>query len=259
MSCEGCSSETSGCCCASLTGLRGGIHPDTIRSTCVDLALDQALATQTRSFRNEIAVLQPGHIVSVDVSLICTARDEDVADSDNQIQERAGTTQSFQAMSATASASLWVAPGYQNGDLLRGGFNPKEATGQGRTYICTASVSSGNPSWHSHPDLFGYFFDGGLFVELNAPNTKFGVRVVINWIPRLQFVPAYIDPVKLMQHYWDCHREEEFLEGFYGGTELEIPFSESSFSSPVEPSQSSVATDPFSKLSDQTLITWDTL
>jgi hypothetical protein len=256
MACECDDTSKSGCCCDSITGLRGGIHPDTILSTHIDLVLDEATVSKTRTFRSEVMLREPGHIVSIDVALMCVSRDEDALDADKQILERAGTIAAFQAISAPVNVSLYTVPGYQAGDLLRGGFNPSDTTGQQRDYICTASVSSGSPSWRSAPDQFGYFFDGGLFVELNAPSTQYGVRVVVNYIPRLQFVPAYMDPVDVMQHYWKCHREGEFLEGFYGGTTLEVPLTEGTESSIAPSTESSVATNPFSKLSDYTYFTW---
>lgn len=256
MACDGC--ETSGCCCASLTGLRGGIHPDTIQSTWLDLALDELDAAKTRTYRCDLVLAEPGHIISVDLALVCVNRDEAAVNSEVQVTERAATQAATIANSTPVNVSLYTVPGFQVGDLLRGGFNADDDTSQNRDYICTGSVSSGNPSWKSEPDMFGYFFDGGLFAELNAPNNKYGVRLVVRWIPRLQFVPAYRDPVSLMQHYWNCHREGEFLEGFYGGTSYDVPLTDSSPASSIaSESQSSFATNPFSKLSDYSYITWE--
>ena len=66
--------------------------------------------------------------------------------------------------------------------------------------------------------------------RLNAPSDQYGVRVVVNYVERLQFAPAYQDPVQTLLHYWRCAHgpEVEFLEGFYAGTRLNINDSEQS-------------------------------
>ena len=90
MSCDGncgCESGKFGCscCCASVTGLRGGIHPDTIRSAHLDLLLTEASGSLTRTYSAFAAIAAPIHIVNVDMSLISVLRDLDEADQDKQL------------------------------------------------------------------------------------------------------------------------------------------------------------------------------
>ena len=71
--------------------------------------------------------------------------------------------------------------------------------------------------------MFGYFCDGGLFVEFNAPDNEYGIRIVVNYIERNAFSPAFGDPVRVLQHYWTCANSQfEFLEGFYSGVTYNV-------------------------------------
>ena len=233
MSCDGncgCESGKFGCscCCASVTGLRGGIHPDTIRSATVDLLLGES-SSLTQTYSAAIVVGGPVHIVNVDISLISVMRDLDEADQDKQLLSPASLALATMAASSPASAALYTVPGYKPSDLDEGGWNPSDSNREDRKYICTGSVTAYTPSWQSHPDLFGYFADGALFVEYNSPSPHLGVRVVVNYVERLQFSPAYHDPLDVMRHYWKCsHGDTEFLEGFYGGTYMDLPSADSS-------------------------------
>jgi hypothetical protein len=249
MSCDGncgCESGKFGCscCCASVTGLRGGIHPDTIRSEFVDLVLDE-VSSLTRTYSARVILAKPIHIVSVDMSLMAVFRDLDEADQAKQILSPTTLQNATIAASVPASAALYTIAGFKPSQLEDGGWN--SADPETRNY--TGSVTSHAPSWQSHPDLFGYFADGALFVEYNAPNQYLGMRVVVNYVNRLQFPPAYHDPLDVMQHYWKCsHGDTEFLEGFYGGTEQNIASGDSS----AEESRggTSRATDVFDPSSD---------
>tara|TARA_R100001530_G_C4304151_1_gene151272 strand:- start:152 stop:493 length:342 start_codon:yes stop_codon:yes gene_type:complete len=105
------------------------------------------------------------------------------------------------------------------------------------------------PSWEIPPDLFGYFCDGGLFVEMNAANEMYGLRVVINYIDRVAFSPAYGDPVKVLQHYWSCaHGDQPFLDGFYAGQALQMDSGTSDDLSAAS-SKDDTGTNPFSDAS----------
>ena len=63
------------CCCASITGLRGGIHPDHIKSIWVDLLLNDE---STQTYHTDSLISEPIHIVSVTASLACIKRTKDV-------------------------------------------------------------------------------------------------------------------------------------------------------------------------------------
>lgn len=218
------------CCCASITGLRGGIHPDLIRSTYYDVHLPNGAVSQAYPRTNVTKVLldEPAHIVSVDIALVTLKRG--ATEDDKTILEPSATESSLRS-NVPVSVSLFTLRDYAGiATLTGGGFDMPEASDQNRHYFCTATLTSHSPSWSSHPDLFGYFADGGMFVELNAPSDQYGVRVVVNYVERLQFAPAYRDPVQTMLHYWRCAHgpEVEFLEGFYAGTRLNINDSEQS-------------------------------
>ena len=148
----------------------------------------------------------------------------------------------------------WVgAGGAHTTDENLGGWNPHEDTAVSRDYITTGALTASAPSWQSPPDLFGYFCDGGINIEINAPSEQYGIRVVVNYVDRLAFSPAYADPVSVLQHYWKCSHStnnEEFLEGFYTGVSLERdPGSGGSGTSAAlstDPVDSEVDTNPFS-------------
>lgn len=195
-----------------------------MRSVSRDLTLDHVEASLTQTHRTEVLIGAPIHIVGVNASLIAIQRDPDEANLDKQLLEPSGGVPSNIVRSTTSSVSLYTVPGYAVGDLDMGGFNPLDAQEQSRNYFSTISLSSGTPTYEAHEDLFGYFADGGLFVEYNAPSPDYGIRVIVRYVPRLQFPPAYHDPLAVMQHYWKCSRgDTEFLDGFYGGTIHDIP------------------------------------
>jgi len=194
----------------------------------MDLVLDQVEASLTQTHRSEIVIDAPIHIIGVNASLIAVQRDPDEADLDKQLLEPSSGVPSNIVRSTTSSVSLYTITGYTQGDLDKGGFNPLDAQEQGRNYISTISLSSGMPTYEAHEDLFGYFADGGLFVEFNAPSPDYGIRLIVRYVTRIQFPPAYHDPLVVMQHYWKCSRgDAEFLDGFYGGTVIDIPSSDS--------------------------------
>lgn len=237
MSCgEGCGCASGkfecSCCCASVTNIKGGIHPDSIQSASIDLVLDEP-SVLTRTHRSEVLLNEPAHIVGVDVSLVTIRRDSLEANSDKQVLTATNGGDGNLRGRTPVNVSLYTIPGYAAGDLEKGGFNGDPDAEQSRNYLTTCSVASSMPHWKSQDDLFGYFADGGLFVELIAPSTDYGVRVVVRYVNRLQFSPAYHDPLVVMQHYWKCSRgETEFLEGFYGGTVLDIPSGETNTTRP---------------------------
>ncbi len=224
------------CCCSSVTNIKGGLHPDSIQSVWKDLVIDDVTAegVPNKTFLNEILLREPSHIVGVDVSLMSIQRYTATANSAKQLNE-AGDANADIRTATPINITLFTVPGYASENepgstwtLEKGGFYAGVNEQQKRTYICTGSVSSHSPSWTAHEDLFGFFADGGLFVELNSPSRNYGVRVVVRYVPRLQFSPAYHDPLTVMQHYWQCSHGAtgegaEFLEGFYSGTALNFP------------------------------------
>jgi len=247
------------CCCGSVTNLKGGIHPDSIKSVSTDILLPES--TPDRTHFSELLLGEPVHIISVQVALVAIVRDSAIGSEEKQLQAPATAADSRIRASIPASVSLYTSPGYLNQTTTRtyGGFNPPDSIEQDREYFTTCAVTSYSPTWSSGEDLFGYFADGGVFVEFTSPDNDMGARVVMNYVPRLQFPPAYHDPLDVMQHYWKCSRgEEEFLEGFYSGTSHEIisEGSSGSFVTPIESSFSG-ATNPFSPITSvHTQATW---
>tara|TARA_R110002020_G_scaffold304165_2_gene519926 strand:+ start:1830 stop:2621 length:792 start_codon:yes stop_codon:yes gene_type:complete len=226
MACGECESGNfgCGCCCASVTNLKGGIHPDSVVSVSMDLVLDQVEGTLTQTHRTETLLNDPVHIVGVNASLVAVQRLTSEANLDKQLQEPSSGGVSNVVRATPSSVSLYTVPGYVQADLNKGGFNPLDDQEQSRRYFCTASLTSMMPTFEARDDIFGFFADGGLYVEFNSPSPDYGIRLVVRYVPRLQFSPAYHDPLTVMQHYWKCSRkDEEFLEGFYGGTAADIP------------------------------------
>lgn len=217
-----------GCCCASVTNIKGGIHPDSMRSVSMDLVLPTTTASLTATHVAHVLINEPVHIIGVNASLIAVRRDEDTVDQNKQLIQPSTVQDATIAAATPASCSLFTTSGFSSGTLDKGGFNPYDLVEQDRDYFCTASLTPGASTYDSPDDLFGYFCDGATFVEFNAPTPGFGIRLVVRYVPRLQFSPAYHDPVSVMQHYWKCSRgDAEFLEGFYGGTSTDIPSTQS--------------------------------
>ena len=203
------------CCCASVTGLRAGIHPDYIKSVAIDLIPDNTVKTISN-----VLAYEPLHIVSVTIALVARKMVEagiKPLETNAEINGREGDPVCVSLFTSRAWNPLL--------DVTRGGFSRADDIGDSRTYISTTSLTSFSPSWTGPPDLFGYFCDGGLYAEaISAQGAQFGVRVVVNYVERLSFSPAYGDPVETLQHYWDCGHDanDEFLEGFYTGTTFDL-------------------------------------
>jgi len=253
MSCE-CESGVfgCGCCCASVTGLRGGLPPDVIKTVSYDLSLDVQL-TQDRHHIARLLLNKPVHIVNVEVALVTLNRDFTVGSEAKQVIEPAAADLAMGSL-LPINVSLFTMSGYANLlSLTGGGWCPSALDDQGRKYFCTGTVNAYNPNWRSHEELFGYFADGGLFVEINVPTTSHGVRVTVNYVDRVQFAPAYHDPIDVLQHYWKCSHPAgedgvpiEFLSGFYSGTAINQNSSASIASNVVAAS----GTDSIARASD---------
>ena len=56
------------CCCASITGIKGGIHPDAIKTIHMDLTLEEADASQTITHISKVLLNEPCHIVAFDAA-----------------------------------------------------------------------------------------------------------------------------------------------------------------------------------------------
>lgn len=207
------------CCCASVTGLRAGIHPDYIQSLHYDIVGNDNTAGDERTFQLSE---DPIHIINVSMSLAmnswATTGTPEVAPG-----MTLPTTANAERYAATPLLlTLLTLPSWTADTKTVGGWNPVEGAADTRTAIATAALNAYQPSWQSPPDLFGYFCDGGLYCEVSsAINTHHGARIVVNYVDRLSFSPAYPDPIETLQHYWTCaHGEKEYLEGFYTGRQL---------------------------------------
>ena len=239
MSCD-CPSGNYGCecCCASVTGLRAGIHPDYIRSVYRDIAIDvdPDSTSHTPVKTNETKVLSVGpiHIVSVTVSLAAVVLDVN-ATSAADLRKIIKPAAALPGDTGTpVMFSLFQVSGWSAQNLLEGGWMAHNDNKDSRVHIVTGALTSSSPSWQSPPDLFGYFVDGGLFAEMNAPTDHFGIRVCVNYIDRKAFSPAYGTPIEVLKHYWSCsHGDREFLDGFYGGNSFNIDSGSSAYPSPA--------------------------
>ena len=242
------------CCCGSVTRLKGGIHPDAIRSVTVDMKLEAADAT---SFDNYVLVNEPGHIISVTAALVAIYINNTADTEHQQVDMQASSASAQYFTNHPVSFSLYTLPSFVTGDMQKGGFAPSTAYDDGRVYLTTGGVSVASPSWRLPEDLFGLFFDGALFAELNSPDVAFAIRLTVNFVPRAQFSPAYPDPVGVLQHYWHCaHGEEEFLDGFYGGSHFDVD-SSAAVSGPGGGTRSSKGTNPGSPIDSlHTLLPW---
>lgn len=217
MTCGDCG-QSSCCCGQSLSGLRAGIHPDLIKSASIDLVLRN---TADRTFETAVLINVPAHIVSVTACFMATYRNEAAttdADLRKQIQQPSTNAEANIHNATPAAFSLFTIPNFNTAARTSGGLLAHPDSEDGREYITTGAVTAGAPAWKSPDDLFGYFCDGGLFVEYNAWSREPAIRVVVNYIERAAFSPAYKDPVQTLLHYWNCaHPDKEFLEGFYTG------------------------------------------
>lgn len=238
MSCGNC---TNACCCGeSITGLRGGIHPDYIESEFCDISIaDSSVAT----YANDVIIGEPIHLVSATICLARVQRGSvstppTDAELRKQTEVLGHTSGIIERADTPTMVSLFTIPQWSADQYDKGGIEPHPDSEDGRRYIATCALNSrGETNWTLPPELFGYFCDGGLFVEMNAAKEDFAVRVVVNFVKRAAFPPAYRDPVATLQHYWKCaHGEErEFLDGFYGG----VSFNTVTETSGFEPSPGS--------------------
>jgi len=211
-----CTCDTKCCCTDSVNGMRGSVHPDYIRSQSIDITTDGVTTAASR-----VVVDLSCHIISIDISLVCLAT---TVDGSGEISVAEPTSVDSVIRSATpVSISLFtVAKIEYDAALAAGRFLEQPTDDQNRVYISTCSLTPHAPNWQSHPDMFGYFADGGLFAEINAPSDYYGVRIVVRYVQRTEFPPAYYDPIQLLLNRWRCARgdEVEFLEGFYTGSNL---------------------------------------
>jgi len=215
-----CTCDTKCCCTPDVNGMRGGVHPDYIRSESIDLTVESASTAASR-----VLVDLSCHIISVDVSLVCLATSTSGSPSEISVAEASAADTVIRQATPVNVSLFTVAKINTETDLDDGRFLVLPAEDQNRVYISTCSLTSYSPNWQSHADMFGYFADGGLFVEINAPSANYGVRVVVRYVQRTEFPPAYYDPVQLLLNRWRCARgdEVEFLEGFYTGSNRFFP------------------------------------
>lgn len=217
MTCGDCG-QSSCCCGQSLSGLRAGIHPDLIKSASIDLVLRN---TVDRTFETVPVFNIPAHIVSVTASFMATNRNilaTTDAELRKQIEHPVTSADANRHAAAPVAFTLFTIPGFNTDARTSGGLLAHPDSEDGREYICTGALTAGAPYWKSPEELFGYFCDGGLYVEYNSFSAETAIRVVVNYIERAAFSPAYKDPVDTLLHYWNCaNPDKEFLEGFYTG------------------------------------------
>jgi len=203
--------------------MKGGIHPDTIKSATVDLHIEDYT---TKTFINAILVNKPIHIISATAAYVAISHDTTAGNEHKQVKTRSPSTTAIEWAMTPASFSLFTLPAFVTDDLDMGGWDPEQGGDyiDGRDYIVSGAVNPYTPHWRMPEDLWGYFCDGALFVEMNAAYQFTCLRVTVNYVDRAQFSPAYPDPVGVMQHYWKCaHGDKvEFLEGFYGGSSFDV-------------------------------------
>ena len=194
--------------------LRGGIHPDYIQSVSRDMVPDGTAKTSSY-----FLTFEPAHIISVHVSLIANnvSGAGAIAETSSYYYRRC-----FEPF----TVSLFTTDEWSAAHRVYGGFRTESDDDagylDGRCYISTCALTtSAQTTWTSPPEMFGLFCDGGIYAEAISPmGASQGGRIVVIYIPRSAFPPAYADPIEHLQHYWRCKRDTPFLEGFFGGTRL---------------------------------------
>ena len=207
------------CCCSptGITGLPGGIHPDHI----VSFHFDISPGTGTSDWRTQTDILTqtPVHIIGGSISLYGK-----FPDTGDQIPETYGSTTGATYYNNTVLNISLMTAKYTHASKDKGGFiMPGNATSNARAderlYIYTTALTPQQPSAVLPPHLWGYFCDGGLYVEAQSGlEDTVGARVTIQCVERANFGPAYSDPLVNSKARWECTNPgTDFLDGFYGG------------------------------------------
>tara|TARA_R100000458_G_scaffold25970_1_gene23397 strand:+ start:946 stop:1728 length:783 start_codon:yes stop_codon:yes gene_type:complete len=208
------------CCCSptGITGMKAGLHPDHIETAYIEVAPGaDAAAWKTRT---QVISLAPIHIIGGSISFYAK-----FPSSGNLIPETWGSTTEEQYYNSLPLNVSLVTADYTHDAKDKGGFiMPENSTADTarkdfRNYIFTTALNPQNPHVVLPEHLWGLFCDGGLYVETQgAHGETAGARVVIQYIARSNFTPAYADPVVNSLARWDCmNPETDFLDNFYGG------------------------------------------
>ena len=194
--------------------LRGGVHPDYIQSVSRDMVPDSTAKTSSY-----FLTFEPCHIISAHVALISNNVSSTGSISVN-------TSYYSRERYESLTVSLFTTNEWSSAHRTYGGFRTEADDDadklDNRSYISTCALTaSTQTTWTSPPEMYGIFCDGGLYVEAISPIADDqGGRIVVNYVPRSAFPPAYADPIEHLQHYWRCKRDTPFLDGFFGGTRL---------------------------------------
>ncbi len=218
---------SSNCCCGSITGLQGGLHPEVIQSARVDLssATDEA-SSVPRGRTAEIVITEPCHILGVTASLACFNSEASGDDRGHPtMQAVAGGATAYyqldtgltQYVNTPVHIGLFAAGEFDSSK--EGGFTTDEdEADDARQYFATLSINANNPQAETPDWLWGYFADGGVGVELHCATSLAGATIQIFYVARHDFSPAYSPVERVQQHYWFCGSNDTFLNDFYGGT-----------------------------------------
>ena len=216
----------SACCCGSVTGMQGGLHPDMISADWVDVIPDN-----TAKYTTSMITRHPVHVLSATVSLVMTRDDSNNLPEEADAQNSGRDSVAWDILaSGIVSFGLFWDPGANDDTITSGGWQEADGDMDGRVFFAHGAVTASSPSWQMPPELWGFFCNKGVFIEVNAPSSEYGVRCAITSCPRDHFYPAYARPVDVATHYWQCsHCAHEFpsdctnlLDGFESGEANQI-------------------------------------
>ena len=224
------------CCCSptGITGMRGGIHPDHIQAIHRDCVAGANSTTGTAgkwAARSTFITRQPIHLLGGSLSYYAKLN----TSGDILPGAFASTTEISHYQATPLNVSLFVVPtGYTHDSEDSGGFysreqainSDNEGREDGRVHIFTTALNAANPHVVLPDYLWGYFADGGIHIELQGAGlTTAGVRIALTYVDRVNFSPAYPDPLETLKHAWHCGSNQDFLDDFYGGTQSAPGFS----------------------------------
>ena len=214
------------CCCGSVTGLQGGLHPEVIQSTRIDLSSASDTETSIPKGRDvELIIGEPCHILGATASLACYNSIADGSDKGQpaDVTIAGGSTAYYQtdtAINQYIHTPMHVGL-FATGELdtaKEGGFGTDTDENEPRQYFATLSVNAVHPQAKTEDWLWGYFADGGVGAEIHCATSLAGVTIQLFWVARNDFSPAYTPVERVQQHYWFCGSNDNFLDGFYPGT-----------------------------------------
>jgi hypothetical protein len=192
MACEGCG--TSGCCCAPVSQFANtrvsGLHPETVVHQTFALTASEPSADGPWGIRYQL-VPESVHLVGLSF----------FADPNN-----VATSTDLKGIAVTLYAT--EDPDTDAEDVVK--------------FIVTLKPGE---SYTFGDEILGCWFDFGIYAQVVGNSAAIGSgtsddKVVLNisHVERINYSPAYTEPIAQARHYWQCNREDNFLSNWYPGT-----------------------------------------